>query len=611
MRRSGLSTLLIDLARPYRVWLGVILAAMLVETLAGLAAPWSLKVVIDYAIGHRPLPIWVAHVIGPAAARDPMGIAAAAAVGMVLIAIVGGIASYVDNYYTESVGQWVANDLRLRLYDHLETRSFGYYDSHETGTLLSTMTDDVATVQDFVSSHALDILVDFATIVGMLVVMFWLNWSFALLVVVMTPFLLLSISRFRRSVKKATREVRRRESDVLTVVQAGLESVRTVQALGAEDVEETRLGDASRAAVAAALRARRIKSLLSPHVAVVVAACTALVLWRGTGLAVAGALTVGSLTVFLAYLARFFKPVQDLAKMTNAVAQTHVALERIAGILDVDMAVDERPDATEPPPLKGAIGFERVAFSYSPDVPVLTDVTVSIPAGAFIGIVGPTGSGKSTAASLIPRFYDPTAGRVMIDGTDVRGYTLRGLRRQIGFVLQETVLFSGTIRENIAYGRHDATDAQIVTAARLANADEFIAKMSGGYGARIGERGATLSGGQRQRIGIARAFLRDAPILILDEPTASLDSESEHLVIDGMQRLMKGRTVMMITHRLTTLRDADNILVLQNGIVAEQGTHDELLAHNGIYAGLYSRTSDATGAARESGVEPQAIWSVH
>ena len=495
-----------------------------------------------------------------------------AAVSMVLIAALGGIASYVDNYYTESVGQWVANDLRMRVYDHLERLSFTYYDTHQTGLLLSTMTEDVSTVQDFVSSDTLSILVDLMTIVGMLGLMFWLNWDFTLLVVAITPFLLLFVARFRKAVKKATREVRRRESDIVAVLQTGLESVRTVQAFGAQDVEAARLGEASRSTVNAALKARRIKSLLSPVVAVVVACCTAMVLWRGTDLILAGTMTVGSLTVFLAYLAKFFKPVQDLAKMTNAVAQTHVGLERIQSILDIDMSIRERPDAREPQAFEGAIAFEHVAFSYNPEVPVLQDVTFSIAPGQFVGVVGTTGSGKSTIVSLIPRFYDPTAGRILVDGSDIRDYTLEGLRRQIGFVLQETVLFRGTMRENIAYGRHQATEAQIIAAAKLANADEFIVRMPGGYDTPIGERGATLSGGQRQRIGIARAFIRDAPILILDEPTASLDTESEELVMEGLDRLMKGRTVIMITHRLHTIRAADTIVVLHDGVVAEQGT---------------------------------------
>jgi ABC-type multidrug transport system fused ATPase/permease subunit len=596
-RGTGTARLVVGLARPYRMWLVIILAAMLVETIAGLAGPWPLKIVIDYAIGHRASPAWMIALLGPALAADGRALAAMAAVGLVLIAVLGGVASYVDNYYTESVGQWVANDLRLKVYDHLERLSFNYYDTHQTGLLLSTITDDVSTVQDFVSSDTLSILVDFMTILGMLGLMFWLNWDFALLVVAITPFLLLFVTRFRRAVKKATREVRRRESDVVAVIQAGLESMRTVQAFSAQDVEAARLGEASRATVKAALSARRVKSLLSPVVAVVVALCTAAVLWRGTGLILAGTMTVGSLTVFLAYLAKFFKPVQDLAKMTNAVAQTNVGLERIQSILDIDMSVQERPDAREPDPFKGGITFEHVAFSYSPAVPVLQDVSFSIAPGQFVGVVGTTGSGKSTIVSLIPRFYDATAGRILIDGSDSRDYTLQGLRRQIGFVLQDTVLFRGTMAENIAYGRHHATEAQIIAAAKLANAHEFIVRMPGGYDTLIGDRGVTLSGGQRQRIGIARAFIRDAPIMILDEPTASLDSESEQLVMEGLSRLMNGRTVVMITHRLQTIRRADVIIVLHNGIVAEQGTHDDLLARGGIYAGLYRSRPRSPGAS--------------
>jgi len=528
------------------------------------------------------------NVIGPRLAGDWSALAAMAATGIVLIAVIGGLASYVDNYYTESVGQRVANDLRMRVYDHLECLSFAYYDTHQTGVLLSTITDDVKTVQDFISESTLSILIDSMTIVGMLGLMFWLNWAFTLLVVAIAPFLLLFVARFRRSVKKATREVRRRESDVVAVVQTGLESIRTVQAFNAQEVEMARLSEAGRATVNAALSARRVKSLLSPIIGIVVASCTALVLWRGTGLILAGTMTVGSLTVFLAYLTRFFKPVQDLAKMTNAVAQTNVGLERIKSILDIEISAEERPDAHEPETFKGAIAFEHVAFSYTVEKPLLHDVTFSIAPGQFVGVVGTTGTGKSTIISLIPRFYDPSAGRILIDGNDIREFTFRGIRRQVGFVLQETVLFRGSVRDNIAYGRHRATDAEIRSAARLANAEEFILGMPGGYDAPIGERGVTLSGGQRQRIGIARAFIRNAPILILDEPTASLDSEAEEVVLEGLDRLMKGRTVMMVTHRLNTLRRADLIIVLDNGTVAEQGTHDDLLAIDGIYAGLYS-----------------------
>jgi len=587
--------LVVDLARPYRGWLVIILLAMTIETATSLAGPWPLKIVIDNAVGRHAAPAWVVKLLGPTLVAHRPALAAAAALGMVLLAVLGGIASYIDNYYTESVGQWVANDLRMRVYAHLERLSFTYYDTHQTGLLLSTITDDVSTVRDFVSSSTLDILIDLLTIVGMLGLMLWLNWDFTLVIVAMTPFLLLFVARFKRAIKVATREVRRRQSDIVAVLQVGLESMRTVQAFGGQDIEAARLRAVSRATVTAALRARRVKSLLSPVVGVIVACCTAMVLWRGSGLILAGTMTVGSLTVFLAYLGKFFKPVQDLAKMTNAVALTNVAFERIRSILEIDMRVRERPDAREPESFTGAIDFEHVAFAYNPEAPVLTDVDFSIAPGQFVGVVGVTGSGKSTIVSLIPRFYDPTAGRILIDGTDVRDYTLQGIRRQIGFVLQDTVLFPGTVRENIAYGRSDATEAEIIAGSKLSNAHEFIVRMPCGYDTPVGERGLTLSGGQRQRIGIARALIRNAPVLILDEPTAALDTESEKMVMEGLDRLMKGRTVITITHRLNTIRDADRIFVLHDGVVAERGTHDELLALDGVYANL-SRARIALGS---------------
>ncbi len=331
---------------------------------------------------------------------------------------------------------------------------------------------------------------------------------------------------------------------------------------------------------------------------IVVALCTAVVVWRGAGLIVAGTMTVGALTVFLAYLSKFFKPVQDLAKMTNSIAQASVGLERIRKILDTDTVIPEKPDARALETPRGKIEFEHVAFGYDPESPVLHDVHCTIEPGQFVGVVGTTGGGKSTIVSLIPRFYDPGSGRVRIDGNDLRDLKLASVRDAIAFVLQDTQLFHGTVRENIAYGRPDATDEEIAAAAKLANADEFIAKMPHGSDAMVGERGATLSGGQRQRIGIARAIIRNAPILILDEPTAALDTESERLVIEGLERLMKGRTVITIAHRLSTIRDADQIIVLKDGMVAEQGTHEELLARKGVYAELHAiQFGPATAAA--------------
>ena len=582
-----MTSLVLDLIRPYRAWLVIVFAAMLVETAMSLAGPWPLKVVIDNVLSGHKLPEWLHWIDDFGLSQSKMGLAAVAAIALVVIAAVGALATYIDNYYTESVGQWVAHDLRVKIYDHLQRLSLAYYDKQQTGVLLSTITNDVATVQNFASSNTLDILVDLLTIVGILGLMFWLNWDFALVAVGITPFLLLFVARFKKAVKKATHKVRQHQADIVTVVQQGLESVRVVKAFGRQDLEEKRLDEVSHETVEAALKARRVKSLLSPVISVVVAGCTAFVLWRGASLIVAGAMTIGALTVFLAYLTKFFKPVQDLAKMTNSIAQAAVALERINGILDTDKMVVERPDAKELGKARGEIVFENVGFSYDPAAPILRDVSFRIEPGQLVGVVGTTGGGKSTVVSLIPRFYDADKGRVLIDGSDVKDVTKASLRNQIGFVLQDTVLFRGTIRDNIAYGRPGATEAEIINAAKLANAHDFIAAMPKGYDTLVGERGLTLSGGQRQRIGIARAIIRNTPILILDEPTAALDTESERLVIQGLEQLMKGRTVITIAHRLSTIRDANKIIVLKDGIVAEQGTHDELLALAGVYAELH------------------------
>ena len=499
----------------------------------------------------------------------------------------GSLASYINSYFTESVAQNVANDLRRRIYHHLQRLSLSYYDSHQIGKVLSTITSDVSTIQDFASSSILSIIVDSLTILGMLGLMFYLNWNFALLAVAVTPFILLFIIHFKKAVKKASRALRSHQSNMVVVLQQGLESMRSVNAFGRQELEEERLKKVSMETVNAALKARHLKSLLVPIVAITVSLCTAIVLWQGIGLVIKDEMTIGSLTVFLAYLSKFFKPVQELAKLTNSIAQSSVALERIQTILQTDMIIPQKPNAQHPGKLNGDIVFDHVAFSYNPASPVLLDLNLTIRSGQRIGVCGPTGGGKSTVASLIPRFYDVTGGRVLIDGIDITDFHLDGLRSQIGFVLQDTVLFYGTIRENIAYGRPDATEKEITEAAKLANAHDFILKMQHGYDTIVGERGLTLSGGQRQRIGIARAVVRNSPILILDEPTASLDTESEKIVMDALEKLMKGRTVITIAHRLSTILNAEKIVVLKEGYVAEEGTHEELLEKKGIYAELY------------------------
>jgi ABC-type multidrug transport system fused ATPase/permease subunit len=583
-----LLSLIWTLVRPYRGTLLVILFVMIVQTVMSVAEPWPLKIVLDNVVGSHKLPHWIDHWFGPLlGSGSKMQIAVAAAVTTVLIAALGALASYVAHYYTTSVGQWVANDLRMRTYHHLQQLSLSYYDKHQTGSILSTITADVQTIQTFASTNTLDIAVDAFTIVGMLFIMFWLNWDFTLIAVAVTPFMLFFIARFKKAVKKATHEVRRQQSNIVAVVEEGLQSMRVVKAFGRQDLAQEELGVVSKATVDAALKARRVKALLSPIVTITVSFCVAIVLWRGSALILAGTMTVGALTVFLSYLAKFFKPVQDLATMTNAIAQTAVSVDRIQAILDADTIIPEKPGAQVPATISGEIVFDHVAFAYDPDAPVLKEVSFHVKPGQMIGVVGPTGGGKSTIVSLIPRFYDPTAGKITIDGIDIRDYKLQGLRNNIGYVLQETVLFQGTIRDNIAYGRAGATEEEIMDAAKLADVDEFVSRMPQGYDTVVGERGETLSGGQRQRIGIARAIIRNNPILILDEPTAALDTESESTVMKALERLMKGRTVITIAHRLSTIRNSSKIIVLKEGVVAEQGTHDELVKLGGVYAELY------------------------
>jgi subfamily B ATP-binding cassette protein MsbA len=401
------------------------------------------------------------------------------------------------------------------------------------------------------------------------------------------PGLFWVVYHYTHRIKQASRAVRRKEGEVVSVLEEVLSSIRVVKAFAREDYEQERFEKESRESVERALKARTLKAKLAPLVEVIVACGTCLVLWWGARLVMSGALTSGDLLVFLLYLGKMYKPMRELSKMTDTISKASVGWERIREVLENEMQVRDLPGAKPAPRLKGNIEFNHVEFSYDSAQPVLQDLSLKIEAGQLAALVGPTGAGKTTIVSLLPRFYDVTGGQIRIDGEDIRRFKIKSLRQQISFVLQETLLFRAPVWQNIAYGKPEATREEIIRAAQLANAEEFIERMPDGYETMIGERGMTLSGGQRQRITIARAIIRDAPILVLDEPSAGLDAESEKLVFDALENLMKGRTSIVIAHRLATVSRADVIFVIDQGRVVEQGTHGELLARGGLYSRLY------------------------
>jgi subfamily B ATP-binding cassette protein MsbA len=573
--------------RPHWKALSVAFVAVLIEGAASLFDPWPIKIVLDYALGPRSMPEWMAGLVRKTFGEGNIAIIYFAAIATVVVAAVGAVTSYAQNYLTTKVGQMVMLDLRQMLYHHIQRLSLSFYDRTKIGDLISRVTTDVDAIQNFVSTALLGIAVNTLTLVGMLAVMFYFNWRFTLIALSVAPILFLQIYTLTRRIKQATRAVRKKESEIVSVVAETLSSIRVVKAFAREDYEEKRLEKETLESIEMALRARSIKARLAPIVDVIVAVGTCIVLWYGARLVLQGQITAGALVVFLLYLGKMYKPMRDLSKMTDTVSKAVIGAERIRELIRLEDGVSDRPYARTAPRFRGRIEFDRVYFGYHDSQPVIEDISLRIEPGQYVALVGPTGAGKSSIISLIPRFYDPSSGRLIIDGEDARNFSLRSLREQISFVLQETTLFHAPIWQNIAYGNPEASRDEIIRAARLANAHEFIERAPEGYDTMVGERGVTLSGGQRQRIAIARAIIRNSPILILDEPTSGLDSSSEKLVLEALGRLTAGKTVIVITHHLETIIKADVIFTLKDGRIVERGAHQQLLAQGGLYAHLY------------------------
>ena len=576
-----------ELLQPHVPALSLGLLAVIGEGAANLLEPWPLKIVLDDVFKTRQVHGWLNRLIYSTVGYDKIAILKFACIAVLAIAVLDAICSYAEKYLTTSVGQWVTHDLRRVLYSHIQRLSLAYHDHKQTGDLISRVTSDIDAIQSFITTGLLSTLINVITLVGMVTVMFYINWRFTLIALSVAPVLFMIVYTYTRRIKKASRAVRKKEGEIVSVIEEVLGSIRVVKAFAREDYELRRLEEESLEGVEINLRARGLKAKLTPIVQIIVAVGTCLVLWFGTRMVLSTTLSAGSLIVFILYLGKMYKPMQELSKMTDAYSKAAVGYERIQEVLQADKEVKDLPRSRPAPRCRGQIEFEHVHFYYTQDTPILKDVSFKVEAGQVAAMVGPTGAGKTTIISLIPRFYDPISGTVKIDGTDIRQFRQKSLRQQISFVLQETVLFHAPVWQNIAYGKPEATRGEILKAAELANASEFVEKLPDGYNTVVGERGMTLSGGQRQRIAIARAIIRNTPILILDEPTSDLDASSEKLVFEALDRLMEGKTTIVIAHRLSTVRKADVIFVVKDGDILETGKHDDLLQRGGLYSELY------------------------
>ncbi len=563
-----------ELLKPHIPSLLLGLLAVAGEGAANLLEPWPLKIVLDNVLrsqqSHAAIMRHIQRFVG------------------VAIAALDAICTYGEKYLTTSVGQWVTYDLRRTLYSHIQKLSLAFHDQKRTGDLISRVTSDIDAIQSFITQGLLGVLINIITLLGMVAVMFYLNWRFTLIALSVAPMLFAIVYSYTRRIKKASRAVRKKEGEITSVVEEVLSSIRVVKAFAREDYEVKRLQEQSLEGVEVALRARGLKAKLTPIVNLIVATGTCLVLWFGARLVLNGSLSAGEMVVFILYLGKMYKPMQELSKMTDTYSKAAVGYEQIREVVETDNEIKDSRHAVRAPRFKGDIEFDHVSFSYTEDTPILKDVSFKIKAGEVAALVGPTGAGKTSVISLVARFYDPTSGVVKIDGTDIKRFRQKSLRQQISFVLQETMLFHAPVWQNIAYGKPDASRQEIIRAAELANASEFIDKLPEGYDTILGERGMTLSGGQRQRIAIARAVIRNTPILILDEPTSGLDAASEKLVFEALDKLMQNRTVIVIAHRLSTIRRADNIFVIQDGSIVESGNHEKLMQKDGLYAELHN-----------------------